>query len=168
MMYYRGLAFEVIDWIKARYQFWDPEGTAVDLPSHYLTQQILSLLKYKLAVEDKKGYAGAPHCTLSLLEKQIHNVVRCNKALEKYWSSSQDRVHDSQLGFGDRNGWNFEHREKFQPHTRLTENELIDNGTTELDQRFKDGDKLLQIRIIEGQPDHRGNPRKRAHSNSLS
>jgi hypothetical protein len=165
MMLYRGLAFEVIEWVKQNFEFRNPKGKAVDLPSHYLAQQLLALLEYKKdASDNKKGSAGAPHCTLSLLEKQIANVTKCNKALEKYWSSSRDQVNASQLGFGDRSGWKFERRQTSLPYMPRTEDELIDDGTTEFDQKFKDSDKSLQSRINfrEAQvSDHPGDARKR-------
>jgi hypothetical protein len=164
MMFYRGLAFEVIEWVKRNFEFWNPKGKAVDLPSHYLTQQLLALLEYKSdASDNKKGSAGAPHCTLSLLQKQIANVTKCNKALEKYWSSSRDQVNASQLGFGDRSGWKFERRRASLPCMPRTEAELIDDGTTEFDQKFKDSDKSLQSRInfSKAQPDHPKDARKR-------
>ena len=169
MMFYRGLAFEVVDWIKLRFHFWDPKGQDIDLPSHYLIQQLLALLEYKSdAAENKKGHAGAPHCTLSLLEKQIHNIVGCNEALKKYWSLFRDRVDTSQLGFGDKHGWKFKYRETCPPYLPRTEDKLIYDGTTELDQRFKDSDRSLQSRIIKAQPDHHRDPRKRARFDSVS
>ena len=47
MMFYRGLAFKVIEWIKLHFDFWNPEGEAIDLPLHYLTQQLLALSEYQ-------------------------------------------------------------------------------------------------------------------------
>jgi hypothetical protein len=164
MMFYRGLAFEVIEWIKLHFDFWNPEGEPVDLPSHYLTQQLLALSEYKSdASDNNKGRAGAPHCTPALLQKQIANVIKCNEALEKYWSLRGDQVNTSQLGFGDRDGWKFERRRIFRPYTPRTEDELIDDGTTEFDQKFKDSDKSLQSRInfSKAQPDHPRDARKR-------
>lgn len=115
MMLYRGLAFKVIDWIRLHFVFWNPEGKTVNLPSHYLTQQLLALSEYKSdASEKNKGCAGAPHCTLALLQKRIANVIKCNEALEKYWSSFQDWVNTLQFGFGDRDGWKFERQWTFR------------------------------------------------------
>lgn len=164
MMFYRGLAFEVIGWMKLHFEFWNPKGEAVDLPSHYLAQQLLALLEYKLdASEKKKGSAGAPHCTLALLQKQIGNVTKCNKDLEKYWSLHRDQVDASQLGFGVRGGWKFERRRASLPYMPRTEDQLIGDSTTEFDQKFKNSDRSLQTRInlSKAQPSHSKDARKR-------
>jgi len=57
------------------------------------------------------------------------------------------------------------------PYLSRTEDELIliHDGTTELDQRFKDRDMMsLQSQIIKAQPDHHRDPRKCACFDSVS
>lgn len=138
MIYARGIALEFIRWVRACCVITSPEGEVLsDLPSHYLTQQMAALLKYKAEAE-RDGIVGAPHCTLASLEKQIANVIVCDRGLQKYWHKPLKKIDDSNLGFGSQTGYSLQWKKGSFP--LRTYEQLLQDGATPLDWKYLQGE----------------------------
>ena len=107
MCHGRGVAIFLLKWVRSCCLVTGPDGVAVeDLPSLYLVKVLKALLSYKRMAQ-KKRINGTPHCTLSLLERQIQNVVQCDPSFETQWRNRANLPDDS-LNFGKKDGYKVE------------------------------------------------------------
>lgn len=138
MMYARGIALELVNWIRTSCIIKSPEGEVIeDLPSEYISRQIATLLKYKKEAE-RREIDGAPHCTLDSLVKQINNVMACDQRLLRYWTNPPKKINDSELGFGSQDGYSLRWEEGVVQ--LRTYEELLQDGTTLLDKLYLQGE----------------------------
>lgn len=103
----RGVAIFLVKWVRSCCLITGSDGVAVeDLPSLYLVKVLNALLSYKEAAQKRK-INGAPYCTVSLLKRQIQNVVKCDLSFEMQWRSRASLPNDT-LGFGKKDGYEVE------------------------------------------------------------
>lgn len=81
----RGVALSVFRWIRKWCIVKTPDGKVVDdLPSKFVANLLDALIAYKRKAETH-SLVGAPHCSLSMLEAQISNVVKLDDSIDKCW-----------------------------------------------------------------------------------
>lgn len=87
--YVRGVALSLLDWVRGRFAITGPYGEEdVDLPTRFVAQVLKSLVKYKAAAMRLKR-KGDPQCDTGSVRKQISNVVKCDKLIERFWENPQ-------------------------------------------------------------------------------
>jgi hypothetical protein len=83
--YARGIALHVFKWIREFCIFKTPDGTILqDLPSKYMVDVLDALLVYKSRA-DRMNLLGPPHCSASMLQAQVSNVVEVNHSVKALW-----------------------------------------------------------------------------------
>ena len=91
--YSRGIALHIMDWIRTCCTIESPGDEVLeDLPSRYLVQIANSLLNYKHRAENQM-LSGSPGATL--VQKQIHNVMKLNANLRAMWKNRASLPSDS-------------------------------------------------------------------------
>lgn len=131
MMYSHGIALEFMHWIREFCIIMSPKcQVMVDLPSHYLCQQMAVLLKYKTQAAKEK-VKGARHCTVNLLKKLIDNVLAWEEDLARYWINPLDSIDNTLLGFGPQDGYELCWKDGVIKLRSPTD--LLQDGTTPLD-----------------------------------
>ncbi|PPQ83530.1 hypothetical protein CVT25_006959 [Psilocybe cyanescens] len=140
ILYARGIALELMGWVREFCEVKSPKGDIIpDLPSEYMCRQLAALLKYKAQAE-QEGIVGAPHCTPEMLRKQVQNVLCCDDRLKKYWTNRLTAIDDTALGFGSKSGYSI--CWKAGAIQLRTHEQLLRDGTTPLDHKFKEGEVL--------------------------
>lgn len=87
MCYARGIAIVIFNWIRDHCTIVGRDGSVIDdLPSIYICKLLLALIRYKRSAMEQ-NMTGAPHCSSAALQKQIENVVQCDKRLSLFWKS---------------------------------------------------------------------------------
>ena len=91
IIYARGVALSVFEWIREWCIVKDANGKVVDdLPSTYMVNLLDALLAYKSRA-NRQELEGAPHCAAWMLEAQVSNVVKCDSSVEKLWKQRKGK-----------------------------------------------------------------------------
>ena len=135
----RGIALELMRWVRDFCVVTSPDGIIIpDLPSRYICQQVVALLKYKQEAEHL-DIIGAPHCTLELLKKQVNNVMSCDD-LYSYWTQQPSLItDDTSFGFGSMRGYSLQW--KHSVSNLRTYEQLLNDGATDFDRKFVQGEQ---------------------------
>ena len=109
IIYARGAALSIFDWIRISFVVTGPDGNEVDdLPSKFLVQIIKALCIYK-AKATLQGLKGAPNCDMASLKEQVMNVLECDNCIKELWSNTGDNC-DEGLVFNSLNGYSVERK----------------------------------------------------------
>lgn len=139
-VYVRGLALDLLNWFAANYILLEPCGELVDtygvLINNLCHQAYMIWVAKKKAVD--QGVKGAPHCTLSLLERQLRGLFPqgsiAYSLLEKKLSAKSESETSM---FMDFTNWKIEEQQKSRlPHKPA---EIVELGMTPLDRKYAAG-----------------------------
>lgn len=140
-VYARGLALDLLKWFTDHYLLVEPSGKpAADtygvLMNNLCHQAYMVWLAKKKAVD--QGVKGAPHCTLSLLERQLrglfHKGSAAHSLLDKKLNDKSELEILMCMNFA---GWTVTRRSKIRhPHTPT---DIVELGMTPLDHKYAAG-----------------------------
>ncbi|PPQ74671.1 hypothetical protein CVT26_005516 [Gymnopilus dilepis] len=89
MVHARGIALELLDWVRYSCHIVSPEGQLVeDFPTQYLLGHMSTLLSYK-AEYQSSAIRGFPNCDYAAIHRQIMNVLTCDNRLHSRWTVPQ-------------------------------------------------------------------------------
>ncbi|KAF9473195.1 hypothetical protein BDN70DRAFT_937616 [Pholiota conissans] len=135
--YARGVALRLINWIRRCSVITGPRGDVVrDLPSRFFVQIAQTLIKYKEGANASKLDLQA-NCTLSMLIKQINNVVDVDPLISSLWRDSERRLLPSDsLALADQDGYSVQWLPDAQREWSCLPYDFFHDGVTGLDEQY--------------------------------
>ena len=140
-VYVRGLALDLLNWLAENYILVEPSGrpgpdtfaVLMDNLSHHA--YMVWLAKKKAADQEVKG---APHCTLTALERQLRGLFRDGSMAHSLLDNKLNEKSESEtLMYMKLKGWTVIRRSKIGCNWKSAD--IVELGMTPLDHKYASG-----------------------------
>lgn len=142
-VYVRGLALDMLTWLAENYSLVEPSGRPVADTYNVLMNNLchhayMIWLAKKKAVDEE--VVGAPHCTLSALERQLRGLFHDGTVAHSLLDKKLNQKSESEtLMYMNFTGWTFIRRSKIKIRHNCTPMDIIKLGMTPLDDKYATG-----------------------------
>lgn len=141
-VYVRGLALDLLEWFSKNYLLVEPNGKPT-ADTYGVLMDNLSHQAYMVWLAKKKAadqrVKGAPHCTLSALERQLRGLFRedsvAHLLLDQKLNEKSELETMMHMNFA---GWTVMQRSKIR-HTTTISTDIMELGMTSLDRKYAKG-----------------------------